>query len=204
MEELRPGLWTWTAPHPEWSPSDAGPEGWGQDVVSAAVVSADELVLLDPLMPPEAVFRLADGRTVSVVLTCAWHRRSTAACVDRFGATVYVPRGGRTRLDVKAQGYDTGDTLPGGVVAAAAYYPEEAVLWLPEQRALFSGDAFVGPPFRFQGSWLPPSVRLDEALAGLRPLLDLPVELVLVAHGDPVLEGGHAALERALHAPSAA
>ena len=164
----------------------------------------DELVLLDPLTPPEGVLRLAEGRTVSVVLTCAWHRRSTATCVDRLGATVYVPRGGRTRLDVEARGYDAGDTLPGGVVAAAAYYPEEAVLWLPEQRALFSGDALGGPPFRFRSSWLPPSVRLDEALAGLRPLLDLPVELILVGHGDPVLEGGRAALERALHAPSAA
>ena len=139
-----------------------------------------------------------------MVLTCAWHRRSTGECVDRLWATVYAPRSGRTSLDIEAQGYDTGDPLPGGVVAAAAYYPEEAVLWLPEQRALFSGDAFVGPPFRFQSSWLPPAVKLDDALAGLHPLLDLPIELVLVGHGDPVLEGGHAALERALHAPSAA
>jgi hypothetical protein len=35
----------------------------------------------------------------------------------------------------------------------------------------------------------------DEILAGLRPLLDLPVELVLPAHGAPT---DRAALERAL------
>jgi hypothetical protein len=32
----------------------------------------------------------------------------------------------------------------------------------------------------------------------LRPLLELPIELVLVSHGKPVLEGGRDALERAL------
>jgi hypothetical protein len=32
------------------------------------------------------------------------------------------------------------------------------------------------------------------------PLLDLPVELVLPAHGDPVLEHGREALARALEA----
>ena len=34
--------------------------------------------------------------------------------------------------------------------------------------------------------------------ARLRPLLDLPVEMVLVSHGEPVLRGGRTAIERAL------
>ena len=39
----------------------------------------------------------------------------------------------------------------------------------------------------------------------LRPLLALPIELVLVSHGKPVLRRGRSALERALaQAPSAA
>jgi hypothetical protein len=32
----------------------------------------------------------------------------------------------------------------------------------------------------------------------MRPLLELPIERVLVSHGEPVLRGGHAALARAL------
>ena len=32
MEELHPGLWFWTAPHPEWTPSDGGPDGWPPEV----------------------------------------------------------------------------------------------------------------------------------------------------------------------------
>jgi hypothetical protein len=47
-------------------------------------------------------------------------------------------------------------------------------------------------------SWLgerssPASIR-----NALRPLLDLPVERILVSHGEPVLEHGREALERAL------
>jgi hypothetical protein len=38
----------------------------------------------------------------------------------------------------------------------------------------------------------------EDLRAGLQPLLDLPVEMVLVSHGEPVLRGGRAALERAL------
>jgi hypothetical protein len=33
-----------------------------------------------------------------------------------------------------------------------------------------------------------------ELRAALRPLLDLPVEMVLVSHGEPVLTSGHRAL----------
>ncbi|HTA12619.1 MAG TPA: hypothetical protein VK765_04290 [Solirubrobacteraceae bacterium] len=32
----------------------------------------------------------------------------------------------------------------------------------------------------------------------MRPLLELPIEWVLVSHGEPVLRGGHGALERAI------
>jgi hypothetical protein len=40
--------------------------------------------------------------------------------------------------------------------------------------------------------------RWDEALRLLRPLLELPVERVLVTHGEPVLDGARESLARAL------
>ena len=50
-------------------------------------------------------------------------------------------------------------------------------------------------------SWFPKEEQ-DWARAGLkdqlRRVLELDVDLVLVSHGEPVLEDGHAALERAL------
>src|SRR5215211_4128253 len=51
--ELRPRLWRWALPHPEWEPADAeGGEGWQQEVASYALVAEDELVVFDPLVPP--------------------------------------------------------------------------------------------------------------------------------------------------------
>ena len=41
-------------------------------------------------------------------------------------------------------------------------------------------------------------MRRDDLRTVLEPLLDLPVELVLVSHGEPVLRDGCAAVARAL------
>ena len=46
-------------------------------------------------------------------------------------------------------------------------------------------------------SWLD-SGTVEELRSGLEPLLELPVEHVLCSHWDPVIGGGHAALQRAL------
>jgi len=198
VEALRPGLSTWTAPHPAWTPAEEGPEGWDEDVRSCAVVTDDDLVLLDPMALPEEVAGLANGRTVSVVLTCAWHRRSAAEYVERLGATVYSPGPGIGRLGLPGQPYDVGDELPGGVRAAGGYYPEEIVLWLPEQRTLFAGDAFTAPPLRFQRSWLPEGFTVEQALQRLRPLADLPAEVFVVGHGEPATEAVRETLRQEL------
>jgi hypothetical protein len=46
--------------------------------------------------------------------------------------------------------------------------------------------------------YLEPGLSYDELREALRRLLDFPVEMVLVSHGAPVLQGGRAAIERAL------
>jgi glyoxylase-like metal-dependent hydrolase (beta-lactamase superfamily II) len=50
-------------------------------------------------------------------------------------------------------------------------------------------------------SWLPGTSSHADLAASLRPALDLPVERVLVSHGEPVLHGGREALAAALEAP---
>jgi hypothetical protein len=47
-------------------------------------------------------------------------------------------------------------------------------------------------------SWLPKSTRHPELAESLAPLLALPVERILVSHGEPVLENGRDALAAAL------
>jgi hypothetical protein len=79
------------------------------------------------------------------------------------------------------------------------------MIWLPAPRALIPGDRLLGDAaggLRLcPDSWLrylPSGMRQEGLRAALRPLLDLPVEQVLVSHGEPVLQNGRAAIARAL------
>src|SRR5437588_287591 len=109
MRELRPGIWHWTSPHPDWDSE----QWWPQVVSSYGSQLGDDLVLWIP-----AVNAIVSSDTLS-----------------DFGDGLGIQMGGRKHLT-----------------------PEQ----VPER---------------------------------LRPLLDLPVELVLPAHGEPT---DRAALERAL------
>jgi hypothetical protein len=79
------------------------------------------------------------------------------------------------------------------------------MFWLEEHRALVPGDRVIGAgkgDLRLcPESWLrylPSGLSSTELAARLGPLLDLPIESVLVSHGDPVIGGGRDALARAL------
>ncbi len=201
VQELRPGLWHWTAPHPDWTPDEGGPDGWDQDVACYAYSAPDRLVLIDPLEPPSELEALARERgELTVALTCQWHARSAPELQERLGAVVYAPspHDGEVRLD--AQPVKPAETLPGGVEVRPTSYGGEVVLWIPQHGALVFGDALLGggpAGVRIQESWLPKDVTLEQFKAALHPLLELPVELVLPTHGEPV-ENGRDALRHAL------
>jgi glyoxylase-like metal-dependent hydrolase (beta-lactamase superfamily II) len=200
-EELRPGLWRWSAHHEEWR----------RPVASVAVDAGEDLVLIDPLLE-EAQWapleRAARGRAVHVVISVHWHARSAAAVAERLpGARVWAhsrARAAVARRTPVSDVFHAGEELPGGLLPLQARPRSEAVLWEPRARALIVGDALLGDGERGEGlhtcpaSWLPQSCDLDDLRAALRPLLDLPVEIVLPSHGEPVLAGGGRALARAL------
>ena len=124
MQELRPGLWTWTAPHPERRET----EDWGPDVRSYAYDAGGCMVLFDPISPPTLLDGLVEGRrTLRRLLTAAWHRRSADECVERFGAHVHAPP----------------DEPARGRRARRTNYDEERAYWIPRHRALVVGDPFT-------------------------------------------------------------
>jgi glyoxylase-like metal-dependent hydrolase (beta-lactamase superfamily II) len=102
---------------------------------------------------------------------------------------------------------DAADGLPGGIRAFPTARAAEAVYWLPEQRAVVVGDVLLGAgakpgatddPLRLcPEGWLGKRTHAD-LRASLRPLLDLPVEHVLVSHGAPVVGNGRRELRRLL------
>jgi len=128
VEEIRPGLWTWTAPHPEWHE---------QPLVRSYAAERDGvLVLIDPMSPPAS---LVAGRELRVALTCPWHARSSPElgvpeiAVDarpgfypdesvlwlaEYGALVF------------------GDSFPGGPI------PDD---WLPERQTRADYRSWLSP-----------------------------------------------------------
>jgi hypothetical protein len=136
-------------------------------------------------------------------VTVFWHTRHTAAMVERYGARVWAPARGRApiarRAGAVSDPFVPGSALPGGIAAFGTARANEVVYHLPARRTLVVGDVILGGEeaggLRLcPAGWLPARVGPDELRASLRPLLELDVERVLVSHGEPVLEGGAAAL----------
>jgi hypothetical protein len=136
LAELRPGLWRWTARHPDavGHPEPESPADWPPDVGCVACAADGALVVVDPLVPrgeEEPFWSAMDalvarhGPRVGVITTLGWHRRSRGDFVQRYGASTSRAKA----------------ALPGDVRA-------------------------------------------------------LPVEMVLVSHGEPVLRDGAGALDR--------
>lgn len=194
LAELRPGLFRWTAPHPDFEsdPEPDSPADWPEHVGCVAYHGRETLVLIDPLVPDElwpTLDRLAEGRPVAVLTTIGFHRRSRDAVVRRYGASTSRAK----------------KTLPAGVETIPIPRAGETMIWIPEHAALVPGDRVLGG--RDGGlrvcpeSWLrylSSGITGEELRAELRPLLQLPIELVLVSHGEPVLARGRDALARAL------
>jgi glyoxylase-like metal-dependent hydrolase (beta-lactamase superfamily II) len=189
VEELRPGLWYWTAVHPTW---------YENVVCSYAWDAGSTLVLLDPLSPPSLVDELASGKEVVSVLTCDWHDRSVPELAERLGAAVHAPAGGDGGLE--ARHYEPKDPLPAELTAYRATHPGETALWIADAAALVVGDALITKDglLMIPETWLPDGDSVADAQKRLAPLLELPVELVLTTHGEPVRENGAEALRGAL------
>ena len=217
MRELRPGLWHWEAPHPDWSgpenealrerlaataetPSKAGV------VSSYAIDDGDQVLLFDPLAAPREIVELAADRQPAIVLTCPWHERDTRSLAERLSAAVFVPPPDEGSPDVdwllasdtvKGHLFSAGDHLPVGVEGFPGKEPNDVVLWVESRGAVIAGDTLVdfGQGLEIPPEWLPDGVTPTQVAEGLRPLLERPIEHVLATHGGP---SDRAALERAL------
>jgi glyoxylase-like metal-dependent hydrolase (beta-lactamase superfamily II) len=202
LEELAPGLWRWTARHPEWHPGQ-----FGREVAAYALRAGDVTLLVDPIAPqPDVLDGLVSGR-VAILVTIPYHARDAEALAERYGATVHGhPAVAKRFADARAfLPAAPGDELPGGARPFAVGRPRrfEMPLWLPSHRAVAFGDAVVeaGGELRIWAQG-PRGERhrrfLRERFAPtLEPLVALAPERVLVTHGRPVLSGGAAALARA-------
>lgn len=190
MQELLPGLWRWTARHPAWRATEEpdSADDWPEEVGSVAFRAPRALVLVDPLVPDEGflddLVERHDDLPVAILQTVRFHSRSIEALERRYADRLAPEPGPGV------------DPMP---IAGAG----ETMVWLSGPRALVPGDRLLGDGrggLRMcPDSWIR-YLRLDQAglAESLRPLLDLPVEAVVVSHGEPVLRDGRAAIEAAI------
>jgi glyoxylase-like metal-dependent hydrolase (beta-lactamase superfamily II) len=213
-EQLAGGLWRWTAQHPEWHPGE-----FGREVASFAATAGEDLLLVDPLLPPEPqpVLDLVDkqlGTRLAILISIPYHVRSSEELWrryrDRTDCTIWGHAACAKRLrDRKGfREIELGVPLPGGVSAHAIGRPRrhETPLFIPSQRALVFGDAVAEVEGKLR-VWS--TGKVDERRARwyrqrfnptLEPLLELDFDRVLVTHGQPVMADGRAELRAALAA----
>jgi hypothetical protein len=165
--ELAPDLWRWTGRR----------DTIGAEVSSVYYKTGSDVLLFDPLLPPEdpeGFWRALDrdvlpGDSVLVLLTARSHTRSAHEMAGRYpGGRVWDTHGGVP--------------LPAGVAAHPSGRTTEVVFWIPQHRALVLGDVLVGDGAG--GLKLGRGSGARE-VAALRPLLELEPALVLPSHGDP-------------------
>jgi len=184
------GLWRWTAPHPNW-------ENWPdhereeREVGCVYYEAADATVLIDPLVPAGEegpFFRHLDadverrGLPVVILLTAEWHRRSADVLAARYDARIGGPL---------PQGLEE-VAIEGADERQVAYFirPHAALVTCEIFGVDVHGELYVGRS--------PALERPDELEASLGRLMKLPVERLLVSHGEPVLEDAKAWMAEAL------
>lgn len=205
MREILPGLFHWTARHPKIhiEVSSYWIEGCG--------------VLLDPLVPPDVGLDwFADRRTppAVVILTNRHHYRESNLFAARFGCPVRCVSAGMHEFThgERVTPFEFGDELPGNLVAVEidAICPDDTGVHCASGRWIAFADGVVrgGPHGAKDTLGFVPDVLMDDPPETKRRLLDafkrslaqLEFEHVLLAHGDPLIGCGRAALDEFVRA----
>jgi glyoxylase-like metal-dependent hydrolase (beta-lactamase superfamily II) len=200
VRDVAPSLWLWRQPHWEWQ------EGadWEPEVSSFVVESDGEVVLLDPLAPHPVAGRKVYDRLearppTAVVVIKPDHVRD----VDSFAHWYQIPAYGPWLFErglapiTELTPVRPGDALPGGLQALSdGRGGVETPVYMPEQRAIAFADGMTAPGGVLRVWWSPSLEKWG--YPALRRMLELPFDIVLVSHGDPVHSRAdfEAALER--------
>ncbi len=195
MREILPGIHHWTIEWPGIFPLESY---WLKTPAGG--------ILFDPIEGPGPEAAEIANDTLAVVLTNGWHERSAALFAQRTGAPIYLPAGHEGYFEAldEYETYAGADTLPGDLLAIATPGKRadggEQVLLSP----MHGGTLIVGDCLGMAAKWTPwPELPLgghprnhpvpDNTLAHL---LDYEFENLLPGHGDPIVGGARAELQR--------
>ena len=199
MEEIVPGIHTWS-----WFSEEKGidfngfyvrgPEG--SVIVDPPQYSEDDLGQMDRLGAPQAI-----------VISNGHHLRKAHDLAAHFGAPICIHEADASMIDPAPDGtFRDSHALPAHLTAIGipdGKTPGETALHIPWANAVILGDALIGKPAGCL-NLLPPGKFKDpvKAREGLRRLLDIPFETILVGDGVPILRRGKEALREFLARPA--
>jgi hypothetical protein len=193
MVEIAPGLWHWTARR----------QSIGAEVSSYYLEG--EHVQIDPMIPAEGLeWFERHGAPEHAILTNRHHDRDSWRLHEAFGTTIHCIRNGVYELEGRGpvEAFDFGDELPGEIFVheIGAICPDETALHIPRHRALACADGVVRREGRGELEFVPdflldePEQTKERLRDAYRGLLELDFDLLLLAHGDPVVRDAHDAL----------
>jgi uncharacterized cupin superfamily protein len=162
-------------------------------------------VMIDPVAMSEADVAHCEslGGVALCVVTNADHLRATAELKARFGFEVICHADEAAALGVDvARTVDSGEEIVPGLVALHVPFgktPGEMALYLPKRRTVVFGDLVQGVPVGALRI-LPDEKMTDppKAVLGLRRILPLPIEHILVGDGSSVFGAGREPLVEVL------
>jgi glyoxylase-like metal-dependent hydrolase (beta-lactamase superfamily II) len=195
MKEILPGVYTWSHFSEE---KKIDFNGW-------LIAGPDDSVIVDPPPISDADMDQLAGiaQPKAIALTNKDHVRASEQFASRFRVPVIIHQADAPLANGRIGGlFKSDEHLPGGlrvIRVPDGKSPGECCFLIRHASALLVGDAFIGKPAG-KVSMLPAEKFADaaRALAGLRSLLDFPFESLLLGDGEPIIDGGRAALEQFL------
>jgi hypothetical protein len=191
MKEILPGIWHWTATHP-----NTGSEVSSYWARPAAAV-------IDALLPDQGIDAFSEQPPERVLLTNRHHLRHAESFVERYDCVIQCSVPGLHQFDggPEVEGFDFGDQVAPGIEAleVGAICPDESALLIADVGALAIADGirhYDGRMDFFADRLLgddPEGVKTGLRESYLR-LLDHDFDNLLFAHGDPIVGGGKEAL----------
>lgn len=202
MRQILSGVYHWTSFH----------EGIAQRVHSYFVEAVTPAFLIDARMVDKGLdWFNGHAAPANLYLTNRHHYRHAQDFVKAFGCTVWCHENGLHEFShgENVRGFRDGDVLPGSVKAlnVGSLCAEETAFYIPIHGGILAiGDAVVrsGTHLDFVPDELmgddPAAVKSGLKRAFHHILANYPVEHVLMAHGQPIVEDGKRDLERFLAA----
>lgn len=188
---VRPGLFHWQGYEPAVK----------CDCSSTATVTAAGLVFIDPIPLADDVLKDLVAESFSapaaVVLTSGNHQRESLALAKRFGIPVFAPEDAGEDI-IADQRFRPGDPVAGmESIALPGFGPGETAFL--HGGTLIFGDALIN--LQSEGlRLLPEKYREDkkQSLRSLAALRGLKPQLLLFAHGHPIIQNALSCLQSCL------